>query len=385
MKNDKYLDEVFNSINKTNTMTPFWSYPTLLNKIKTLNFKESNHISHYSPDDTKAGLGRTASGLPIKHYTLGTGRKHILVLGAEHGNDIINSQAIYFLMSYLSKIVASKELDDILEEYTFDFVPVLNPEGYIITTSAIDYYIKKYTENQFDIESVNFDKALNLFKRYVEEYGKAKNEELTPVHNTLYSYQELFSGIDENYIPKEFQGVRHQVNALHQAYHMPYEFMCSFVSNGNGVDLLANRDNPRKFSDINKATRLQQYLYNNDEGYRNIPVSIPSSKGCPTKAKDDEENIIFELENENLALLNYYEDLKRKNETLELIMSVHSNDRLISAKTYIEYDEVEVNPCGAFTSSESILNTYLRFINNFTNSFEKMVQKNITITTKKNH
>ena len=67
-----------------------------------LNIREENHISSYLPDDKDAGLGRTSAGLAIKHYALGKGSKHILILGGEHGNDIINSQAIYYLMSYLS-------------------------------------------------------------------------------------------------------------------------------------------------------------------------------------------------------------------------------------------------------------------------------------------
>ena len=385
MENHEYLDEVYNSISKSNTMTPFWSYTTLLNKINALNYEEKNHISHYSPDDKEAGLGRTASGLPIKHYTLGSGKKHILVLGAEHGNDIINSQAIYFLMNYLSKKISKENLNDFLKLYTFDFVPVLNPEGYIITTSAIDFFIRKYTDNKFDIEGIDFDKAIELFIKFTESYNKTKDEDLTPIHNSLYSYQELFSGIDETCISKDFQNVRHQVNALHRAYNMPFEMMCNFVSNGNGIDLLNNRKNSKLFSEIDKTNKLGECLYNNSNAFRNVPISFPSSKGCPTKAKNSSGNIEFELENENLALLNYYSDLKQENETLELLMSVQSKNKLLRAKKYIEYYESEANPCGAFTDSENILNTYLQFIDSFTTDVEDLVQKNTVVTVKKNH
>ena len=385
MKNDKFLDEVFNSINKSNTMTPLWSYSTLLNKINALNYKEENHISHYSPKDLEAGLGRTASGLPIKHFCLGTGRKHIVVIGGECGNDIIHSQAIYYLMGYLSKIVTTENLADLLSQYCFDFIPVLNPEGYIITTSAINYYIKKYTNNKFDIDSIDFSKATNLFKQYAECYAKSSDEALTPIHNSLYSYQELFSGIDESSISNEFQGVKHQINILHQAYNMPYEAMGNFVSNGNGVDLGANRNNPKKLSDINKANSQEQCLYNNNEAFRNIPISYPSSKGCPSKGKDNSGKIVFEFENENLALLNFAKDIEQKNGTIELIMSLHSNNKLLKVNHYIEYEETKANPCGIFTDSENILNTYLKFIDSFTTTFENLVQNNITITTKKDH
>ena len=154
-----YYAEIHGFSDKFNTLTPFWSYTTLLNKISSLmknySIREENHISSYLPDDKDAGLGRTASGLPIKHYALGNGSKHILVLGGERGNDIINSQAVYFLISYLAQKISNENLDNILASYTFDFVPVLNPEGYIITTSAIDYYIRSSTQNQSDIESAD--------------------------------------------------------------------------------------------------------------------------------------------------------------------------------------------------------------------------------------
>ena len=74
------------------------------------NIREENHISTYLPDDKDAGLGRTSSGLPIKHLCLGKGSKHILVLGGERGNDIINSQAIYYLMSYLSNKTSIEQI-----------------------------------------------------------------------------------------------------------------------------------------------------------------------------------------------------------------------------------------------------------------------------------
>ena len=385
MKINKFLDEIYNSVSENNTMTPLWSYSTLLTQIGALNFKEVNHISTYSPKDSKAGLGRTASGLPIKHYALGTGRKHVLVIGGEHGNDIINSQAIYFLMSYLSKKVTSEKLTDLLKEYSFDFVPVLNPEGYIITTSAVDYYIKKSTKNQFDIDSVDSDKAITLFKEYFQQYSKVKEEAWTPINNAVYSYQELFSGFDETAISKKYQGVRHQLSILHRVYNIPYEIMANFSSNGNGVDILANTNNSKIYTDINKAFASNQCLYNSSEAYRNIPISYPSSRGCPSKAKDSSGKIIFELENENLALLNYSKDLEKKKHSLDLIMSVHSDNKIIKAKKYLEYNEADGNPCGPFADPEIILETYLKFVEKFTTTFENLVQKDISITTKKGH
>lgn len=384
-----YYAEIHGFSDKINTLTPFWSYTTLLNKISSLmknySIREENHISSYLPDDKDAGLGRTASGLPIKHYALGNGSKHILVLGGERGNDIINSQAVYFLISYLAQKISNENLDNILASYTFDFVPVLNPEGYIITTSAIDYYIRSSTQNQSDIESADYDLIVSLFQKYGEAYSKCRDENWSPIHNSLYSYQELFSGIDEKCIPKEYKDVMNQVGMLHHKHGLPFETMCNFVSNGNGIDLLANKNNEQLFKDIDNALKAEQCLYNNDVAFRNVPISYPSSKGCPSKGKDIDGNTIFELENENLAVLNYAKDLSKKNHSIIFLVSSCINPKLINSKNYLHYKEGKMNPCGPFIDQKNMINHYISFIETFLNYLEKIIQKDITITISKNN
>ena len=349
-------------------------------ELRPYTMDEINDRLDKAEQDFDAGLGRTASGLPIKHYALGNGLKHILVLGGERGNDIINSQAIYFLMSYLAQKISNENLDNLLASYTFDFVPVLNPEGYIITTSAIDYFIRSSTQNQADIESVDFDLIINLFQKYVEAYSKCKDESWSPIHNSLYSYQELFSGIDEKCISKEYKDVMNQVGMLHQKHGLPYETMCNFVSNGNGIDLLANKNNERLFKDIDNAMKVEQCLYNNDVAFKNVPISYPSSKGCPSKAKDKDGNTIFELENENLALLNYAKDLSKKDHSIIFLVSSCTSPKYINSKNHLHYEEGNMNPCGPFIDQKNMIDHYINFIETFSKSFEKIVQKDTIIT-----
>ena len=384
MDTKDYYAEIHSFSDKLNTMTPFWSYNTLLTKISSLNIREENHISSYLPDDKDAGLGRTSAGLAIKHYALGKGSKHILVLGGEHGNDIINSQAIYYLMSYLSNKTSIEQLDNLLTNYTFDFVPVLNPEGYVITTSAIDYYIRNASKNRFDIESADYDFVVNLFNQFVEEYSKCQNENLHPMCFSLYSYQKLFSGIDEKCISKDYPNVKSQVEILHKKG-LPYEAMCNFVSNGNGIDILANRNDEKKFKDIDDVLKAEQCLYNSNEAFRNIPISYPSSKGCPSKGKDKDGNTILELENENLALLNYCKDLSQKNHSLLLLVSSRANSKIINSKYYLDYDEGKNNPCGPFVNQDEMISYYINFIENFSNKFDKILRNGPSIIIKKNH
>lgn len=69
--------------------------------------------------------------LPIRYFTLGNGNKHIVVTAAWHSNEIITTSFVIELMQYL-----------VNNNYQFNnlkihFIPILNPEGYLINTSAI--------------------------------------------------------------------------------------------------------------------------------------------------------------------------------------------------------------------------------------------------------
>ena len=69
--------------------------------------------------------------LPIRHFTLGNGKKHIIVTAGQHSNEIITVTFVFNLMNYLIKNNIS------FESLTIHFIPILNPEGYLINTSAI--------------------------------------------------------------------------------------------------------------------------------------------------------------------------------------------------------------------------------------------------------
>src|SRR5690606_25464390 len=77
---------------------------------------------------------KTAYGYPINHYVVGNGSKDIFVVGTTHGNEIITTD---FVLNLFYKLTQDNEYSGLLDEYNFHIIPVLNPEGYIITTTAI--------------------------------------------------------------------------------------------------------------------------------------------------------------------------------------------------------------------------------------------------------
>ena len=56
MDTKDYYAEIHSFSDKLNTMTPFWSYNTLLTKISSLNIREENQISSYLLDDKDFNL-----------------------------------------------------------------------------------------------------------------------------------------------------------------------------------------------------------------------------------------------------------------------------------------------------------------------------------------
>ena len=60
-------------------------------------------------------------------------------------------------MNYIAE--NEKEFLEILKEYTLDFIPIVNPEGYIITTSAIRTQIPR------DMSSSDIEKICSKYLR----------------------------------------------------------------------------------------------------------------------------------------------------------------------------------------------------------------------------
>lgn len=256
----------------------------------------------------------TECGLPIKHYSIGSGKKHIVILGAYHGLEIISTE---FLVYTINDIINKKDdYKDIFKQYTLDFIPVVNPEGYIITTTAI----RKVISRESNLKEVEL-----IAKKFTEAYKKDEKIEISRKENglqtdneSLKEYQKMFENVTYNDIPDKYLKIKKKLKELYEKFSIPKGTMISWAANANGIDLNANTKYNRHLNDIKDNKDLYLSLR-----YSNIKYSNPGPMNCPWNKEKE-----FELEKENTYIWNYLEELYLKNE-LTAIFNYHSAGALI--------------------------------------------------------
>lgn len=209
--------------------------------------------------------------LPIRYFTLGNGNKHIVVTAAWHSNEIITTSFVIELMQYL-----------VNNNYQFNnlkihFIPILNPEGYLINTSAIKRKLP----------------SKNITNYCYEYYKNFKYDALNP-NNKIKLHQLMFEDIDYTCIDNEYFILRDKVQEI-LSNHSKGSII-DWASNGNGIDLNSNT--------VNKL--VSQNEYNKQATYNNIRLDIPSPIGYPGNNKDNN----FTQEIEILSLTTLLESLK---------------------------------------------------------------------------
>lgn len=148
------------------------TYEKLQEKIKQI-VNDKNKYSVTKCED----LGKSPCGFPIEHYKIGNGPIHITYMGGCHGNEIISVDFVTQLMNNIAKGNMPYFNDKI---FTIDFIPVQNPEGYAITTYAINSKTKDMSKEEFekfskeyylafredDINVTKTNKFLNFFGKF---------------------------------------------------------------------------------------------------------------------------------------------------------------------------------------------------------------------------
>lgn len=230
-------------------------------------------------------IGWTANEkLPIRHFTLGNGPKQVVVAGSQHANEIITVTFVLNLMSYLVKN------NIVFEDLTIHFIPILNPEGYVVISSAIKERLGK---NSTDSGKIKF----------CFDYYKAFRNDTINRDNPFKQHQKIFEGINNNSI-KGYSILKDSVGEI--LIHHPKGSIIDWASNGNGIDLNANtKINIKKEGTLNKTI-----------AYNNIRADIPSPIGHPGNNQSKNftqeieiislENLLKSLKNNCVAFLNYH-------------------------------------------------------------------------------
>ena len=235
-------------------------------------------------------LSITEHGLPIRNFIVGEGESDIVITGATHGQEIISTD---FIIKMMENINAKRdEWNSILKEFRIHFIPMLNPEGYLISTSAVRELIPR------DMES---KEAEVICKEYAEAY---KRDALNEPKN-IKEYQEMFKGIDYNCIPDKYRDIKESVKNLFDKYpDMPKWCLHMWSANGNGIDVQANCEYNPSIDKINN----DEQLFMSQNRFDNINIAHPGPINCPF---DKEKG--FKLENETMAISNLLEQLDKEN------------------------------------------------------------------------
>ena len=244
-------------------------------------------------------FGYTEYGLPIQHYTMGNGPKHIVISGSYHAAEIITTIFVVRLMEDMAKDAEFKK-----DEYTLDFIPIVNPEGYLITTSMQDLYLGDNTTEE--------EKILEA-KTYWASYradatipAKVRNGEL-PETAMLEkkSYQALFDNVNLEEYLKDYPKIKESVLNIVQKNNYPVGVMAAWSANASGIDLSQNVPyNPA----IKTLLEADGPVYNH-LAYANTRKDIPGPVNTPCRNLEH-----FTFEAENLAMLNFMEELNAKKE-----------------------------------------------------------------------
>lgn len=259
------------------------SYKKITNMLDTLCIKNKNIIKEY--------IGKTAFGYDILSFTIGKGNNHVLLIGTTHGLEIITT---YFVIEFMLTVLNDEKLQ---KKYTFHFIPVLNPEGYIISSSNVLKNIYGLNEYEFEMLSTTYLKEYNK----CDELSK-KGEKIT---NGFYCIlNSNLNNIDNFYLRKNVERILRICN-------LSENVLPIWAANGLGVD--QNSNSIHKFKDMKYLRNCQKCAALR---YNIIPVTIPSPMSYPGE-------FTFDRSLENLSLYRYISKLYN-NCNLKYIFSYHS-------------------------------------------------------------
>lgn len=253
--------------------------------------------------------------IEIPYYTLGKGNNHIVVVGGTHGSEIISTDFVLRLMKAISTKQGIYSNIDLETEngFTFHFIPMHNPEGYIISTSAIRQLIPKDASEE-EIETI----SKKYFLNYRQDDINVKNNPNDKSHKL---HQIMFQNASYKNIPEEFKELRNSVKNIYSNELIPKGSIV--VHRGNGLGEETNRSILAK-----KLSSFQENKFYNNR-YNNIDRTVPGPLGTMPQKK-----LI-----ENVFLDNLISQLYKEHKYVGTLL-YHGTGGMIYSK--ISYDEEEL-------------------------------------------
>lgn len=314
-------------------------------------------------------LGTTKCGFEIEHYSIGNGPKHIVYMGGMHANEIIGVDFVTQLMSNMA-LGKGTFAGFNPNEFTIDFIPCQNPEGFFVTTYAlnsvmkdmdakeIEAFSKKYYQayKSDDVNALAVNVAIrkvcaekgfeSLQEQFVRLFWKSKvnqsfgvNDIIDFLHEEIKENREdiakvvlevweqrklapemiipkdkfhhkIFDGVTIDCIPEideKHKKLKRAIKELYKNGDFPIGTLANFFSNSSGVNL---NDNNIEFYNIQREQMAREGVLYATLRDNNLPKSIPGPIGSSTEDLSKE----FVMEPENKALYEFMEKQDKLNQ-----------------------------------------------------------------------
>lgn len=291
-------------------------------KNKILDYEQVNEIlDNYTKENIFSetdDLGKTEYGLKIRHFTVGNGNNSIVITGATHGSEIITTDFILKLMSNIQS--NPKNWNNILKNFKLHLIPMLNPEGYLISSCAIRKLIPR---------NMSQEEAELICKKYYSAYKSDDIENTTEKKHML-----MFKNIDYNCIPDKYSSIKNSLKNIFENYpDLPKNCLHIWSSNANGIDIQANSIYNPKISQILNG----ENIFMSSSRHNNINISHPGPINCPF---DKEKG--FKVEKETLAINSLLDSLQ-KSGNLFAYLNYHSTGGLIFQRPAIAPEKMHMS------------------------------------------
>lgn len=234
----------------------------------------------------KKPIGYTYFGYPIDHFAYGHGKYHVIITGGTHSSELISN---VFVIKFMEKL-CNKEIDIDENLYTIHFIPIVNPEGTIIVTSAIRSLIpRNISDEEEQTYCLAYYRNSYIEGNYVNKYGDRD-----------YKLQQMmFRHATPDILDDRHKVLKDYLDKLFKENDLPIGCMINWSSNGRGVDLNSNIENSSLINRVENGEEIYASLHLN-----NIRRDKLGPLGCPYFSKKGE------IEKENEALLNFYSEIK---------------------------------------------------------------------------
>lgn len=289
-------------------------------------------------------IGMTNFLFPINSYEIGNGKNHVVIIGTTHGCEILTT---YFVIESMLELLMNEELfQELVLNYTFHFIPILNPEGFIISSSNI----------YKNICNLNLKKIEHLSNIYLNKYNfddiNAKNGIVKEK-----TYKTVLKSSLNNIVYKD---LRYSVYQILKDCNLNENVLPIWSANGVGID--PNANSIHKFNEIFKIRRNQKYhklRYNDIPTYKPSPIGFPGFDPLTLKCP------------ETYFLNEFIQKLYKKNTTSR-------KERLIAIFSYhTTGGEIFAFPDKALTSANN-LKLHLKAINEY-KKYTNYIPKNETL------